>query len=78
MGVEAQTAGLPCIFTDKITDEIILTQNSINLPLKLEIWKQKIEEFTGKKRLKEEELGPNIQNYYLENQRKQFMEFIKI
>ena len=78
VGVEAQTAGLPCIFSDKITDEILLTENSISLPLNLEIWKEKVEEFSKKERLKEEKLGENIQNYYLENQKKQFINLIEV
>ena len=78
VGVEAQTAGLPCIFSDKITDEILLTENSISLPLDIQKWKEKIEEFTSKKRLTEEKLGEKIENYYLENQKKQFINLIKI
>lgn len=77
VGVEAQTAGLPCIFSDKITDEILLTENSVSLPLDIEKWKEKIEEFTEKKRLIGEELGEKIENYYLENQKKQFFNLIK-
>lgn len=34
VGVEAQTAGLPCIFSDKITEEIILTDAAVRLPIK--------------------------------------------
>ena len=78
VGVEAETAGLPCIFSDKITDEILLTENSISLPLDTEKWKEKIEEFTTKKRLTGEELGEKIENYYLENQKRQFIDLIKI
>lgn len=77
VGVEAETAGLPCIFSDKITDEILLTENSISLPLDVEKWKEKIEEFTAKKRLTGEELGEKIENYYLENQKRQFLYLIK-
>ena len=77
VGVEAETAGLPCIFSDKITDEILLTENSISLPLDIEKWKEKIEEFTVKKRLTGEELGEKIENYYLENQKRQFLYLIK-
>ena len=76
VGVEAQTAGLPCIFSDKITDEIVLTVNSISLPLEIEKWKEKIEEFNKNKRLTGEELGEKIKNYYIENQKKQFFYII--
>lgn len=78
VGIEAQTSGLPCIFSDKITDEIILTENSIRIPLILEKWKIKIDELSNKKRLEKEELGEKIKNYYLENQQKQFIKLIKI
>ena len=78
VGVEAETAGLPCIFSDKITDEILLTKNSTALPLDIEKWKEKIEEFVKKKRLTEEELGEKIKNYHLENQKRQFLDLIKI
>ena len=78
VGVEAETAGLPCIFSDKITDEILLTKNSTALPLNIEKWKEKIEEFVKKKRLTEEELGEKIKNYHLENQKRQFLDLIKI
>ena len=32
-GVEAQTAGLPCLFSDRVTDEVLLTPEAIRLPI---------------------------------------------
>ena len=32
-GIEAQAAGLPCVFSDKITSEICMTDNAIQLPI---------------------------------------------
>lgn len=34
VGIEAQASGLPCIFSDAVTDEVVLTENAIRLPLK--------------------------------------------
>lgn len=36
VGVEAQAAGLPCIFSDRVTDEVALSDQVIRLPLEVE------------------------------------------
>lgn len=44
VGVEAQAAGLPCIFSDGITDEVNLTPNVCYLPIdqnSISLWAQK-------------------------------------
>ncbi len=42
-GVEAQFAGLPCLFSDRITDEIIIGKNSKMLPIKsAKVWADEI------------------------------------
>ncbi|MBQ3789953.1 MAG: glycosyltransferase family 1 protein [Lachnospiraceae bacterium] len=33
-GIEAQTAGLPCLFSDRVTDEVLLTPEAIRLSIK--------------------------------------------
>lgn len=42
VGIEAQTASLPCLFSDKITTELKITELSEFIPLKSEIWVEKI------------------------------------
>lgn len=46
VGVEAQTAGLPCIFSTAVTNEVALTGNAYFLPLDVskDIWVRKINE----------------------------------
>lgn len=41
--IEAQAAGLKCVCSDVITDEVILTPNVIKLPLNSEEWTEAIE-----------------------------------
>lgn len=38
VGVEAQCAGLPCIFSDTTTQEILITKSSVMVPLELSKW----------------------------------------
>lgn len=33
VGVEAQAAGLPCVFSDRVTDEVALSQHVVRIPL---------------------------------------------
>lgn len=44
VGVEAQAAGLPCFFSDRVTDEILLLPNACRIPLQAgdEEWAGKI------------------------------------
>ena len=35
VGVEAQTAGLPCAFSDAITEDVVLTKTAVRIPLTL-------------------------------------------
>ena len=52
VAVEAQAAGLPCILSDRITDEIILSDNIKLLPIKgsLDRWVKQFYEFKDKER----------------------------
>lgn len=45
-GVEAQAAGLPCLFSDSVTDEIIICRNAKRIPLNqpAEVWAARIAE----------------------------------
>lgn len=47
--LEAQAAGLPCVISDAITDEVCLTDNIAQLPINkgTDIWVNKICEFNG-------------------------------
>lgn len=76
VGVEAQFSGLPCIFSDKITEEILLTENSVMLPLDIEKWKEQIE-LTKEVRKSVQPIGENLEPYKLENQKKQLLEILK-
>lgn len=51
-GIEAQASGLPCIFSDNITKEVALTQNTVFLSLKEspEIWADYILKYMNTKR----------------------------
>ena len=43
--VEAQVSGLPCLISDRITEEVILTNLIQKIPLEnKELWKEKIKE----------------------------------
>ena len=33
VGIEAQASGLPCVFSDTITDEIVLSDRAVRLSL---------------------------------------------
>lgn len=45
--VEAQASGLPCIASDQITTESILTNSTFLLPLDTQLWEEKIKECSG-------------------------------
>lgn len=49
VGIEAQAAGLPCVFSDKITDEVINSPKSCRLPLDAgdDIWAERIISLRG-------------------------------
>lgn len=49
VGIEAQTAGLPCVFSDAVTEEVVLTKRAVRLPLRLPAsqWARKITELAG-------------------------------
>lgn len=57
IGVEAQAAGLPCVFADSITPEVLLTPFACRIPLAAEppIWAKKILSFKGTPRSSGEE-----------------------
>ena len=38
VGLEAQAAGLPCLFSDKITPDADVAQNAVFLPLDADVW----------------------------------------
>ena len=38
VGVEAQSAGLPCVFSDKITDDIIISGSAVQIKIDLKKW----------------------------------------
>lgn len=42
VGVEAQAAGLPCLFSDAVADEVIYTKKVIKLPLTITEWVSRI------------------------------------
>lgn len=52
VGVEAQTAGLPCVFSDKIPDDIKITDSIkfIKLTDKLKIWSDEVAKIVNSKR----------------------------
>ncbi len=51
VAVEAQSNGLPCIFSDKITKTVMLTDNASMLPLVSSLWSEKIIELLQKPRI---------------------------
>lgn len=74
VGVEAQLAGLPCIFSDKITEEVIISQNAIRLPI--DSTNQWVAEILNRDE-RRNELLPVAEHYKIENQEKQFEEILK-
>jgi len=50
VGVEAQTSGLPCIFSDAVPDEVLLSKQAVQVPLASsdEAWAEKIQQLLGK------------------------------
>lgn len=74
VGIEAQLAGLPCIFSDKITEEVIISQNAIRLPI--DSTNQWIAEILNRNE-RRNELLPVAEHYKIENQEKQFEEILK-
>ena len=60
-GIEAQTSGLKCIFSNNITKEVDITGNCEFLELNEEIWVSKIQELRNKK-----EERKNLENKILE------------
>jgi len=42
VAVEAQTAGLKCVCSDTITEEIVITENIELVPLQIEVWVDEI------------------------------------
>lgn len=48
VGIEAQASGVPCIFSDQVTDEVILSETSkrLNLRCSDEVWAKEIELFS--------------------------------
>lgn len=51
VGVEAQTAGLPCIFSDAVPDEVILSKQAVQMPLASsdDAWAEKIQQLLNEK-----------------------------
>jgi len=64
VGVEAQAAGLKCIFSDKITKEIKLLKGTEFLPLKKETWK-KIDKY--KQNVKRDNYNKSCNKYNIVN-----------
>lgn len=54
VGIEAQTSGTRCLFSDKITKEVKITDLVSFLPLNINIWKNKILEESKKEIIKED------------------------
>lgn len=44
VGIEAQCTGLPCIFSDAVTEEVVLAQSAVRVPLRQDngAWAQAI------------------------------------
>lgn len=42
--IEAQAAGLPCLLSDRITEEAVINENVLALPLEVGLWTEKIQE----------------------------------
>lgn len=74
VGIEAQFAGLPCLFSDRITEEVIISRNSMRIPIEdKKQWVNEVLKITKRKN----ELLPIAENYKIENQKHQFEEIIK-
>lgn len=77
VGIESQFSGLPAIFSDTISDEVIITEKSKMLPITdIQVWKDKIKELSGNKRGKAELIDRAL-NYNNEHMKKQFEIIVK-
>ncbi len=74
-GVEAQMCGIPAIFSNTISEEVILTDKSIMLPINdARNWAQKILELSQEVNV--QIFDSAIQNFSLNNQKKQIVDNI--
>lgn len=80
VGIEAQAMGLPCVFSDEVTRETGISENTVFIPLSAstETWVERIEELKTKRVLRNDralrDAGYDIKNeakrlveYYLSN-----------
>ena len=74
VGVEAQISGLPCLFSDNISEEVIISKNSKLLDTTdKELWKNEILRTKERKN----ELLPIAEKYKIEKQKEQFDKIVK-
>ena len=57
VGIEAQTNGLKCIFSDRVAKEVAVSKNSLFLPLDQDIWAKEL-----KKKPKDIKYRDNLQD----------------
>lgn len=62
VAIEAQCAGLPCLFSDQVTDEVLLLDKSIKLAIEpinksLKIWEENIEKIVKEKSFRNRMFG---------------------
>ena len=73
VGLEAQFSGLPCLFSDRITDELIIGENSKRLSIdNTEIWTEEI--LNSQKR--ENKLTEKAKAFQIKNSNEQFGKII--
>ena len=60
VGIEAQAAGLPCCFSDRVTDEVLLSPNAHRIPLEASNGDWAKEILTGKRAETNREQGVNL------------------
>lgn len=78
VGIEAQSAGLPCFMSSRITEESRITENCRFLPLEAgaKEWAQEILKTKGER--KAAEFLENADDYDLENQKRQLLSLAQI
>lgn len=79
VGIEAQYAGLPCVISDKLPEEVIISEDCNIIPLSKGVseWAAQILEYRDKKRCSAK-LRDTAQLYSLERQNPQFLDLLGI
>lgn len=75
VGVEAQAAGLPCLFSDAVTTEIGLSPNAEFLPLDLDVWANEFYKQVLDSPIVNRTMSPTVRAYNISNAAKKLQDY---